>query len=601
MKPDRTKNYIFTFLLFIVIFAETIATSACCNIWSPSLRIDLQNAFLSSAALTAPYLILPPKWRRSLWIALPLLTLILLTDTIFFRISGHFYWLSQISISTIFSSLVVKSGTAALRWTDIFIPLPMLLLVFPYASWRRCILSASFPGWLRWSSAAAMIIIPSFLFTLSVRRFHISRSGNGESVTWLDSFNHISMLTRTPLYKENLWRSGSAFFVAAHYLLELIPDNTKLSEAELAEAEKILTTTHPPISPQYAEAFAGNSNKNLLLIIVESLNNTIFSPYASKVDAAPFLTSLASDSGSVFCDKVLSQVAEGISADGQFILNTGLYPVTKSSWTPKIFRGRYPSLAKSLPGRFSAEAICEDEDFYSHDYTSRSYGYDKLYSNLAHGDKGVFHNSDTRLTDNVISIIPNLPRPFFLEITTLSMHSPYNEPSVDLTPLEDIAYTPDIDTRAINYLRAVRCFDNNLKRLIDYLKCSGLYDDTVIAIVGDHNAFDVYLPEELRSDFTSLLILNSGVTLNHDSPIGQIDIYPSLLDVMQSPGYAVRAESPAYRGLGRSIFSTQPPRGAINRYDSVAGEGVATDSLIHIRSVSEKMILSRYFGDIEFE
>ena len=137
MKPDRTKNYIFTFLLFIVIFAETIATSACCNIWSPSLRIDLQNAFLSSAALTAPYLILPPKWRRSLWIALPLLTLILLTDTIFFRISGHFYWLSQISISTIFSSLVVKSGTAALRWTDIFIPLPMLLLVFPYASWRR--------------------------------------------------------------------------------------------------------------------------------------------------------------------------------------------------------------------------------------------------------------------------------------------------------------------------------------------------------------------------------------------------------------------------------------------------------------------------------
>ncbi len=142
------------------------------------------------------------------------------------------------------------------------------------------------------------------------------------------------------------------------------------------------------------------------------------------------------------------------------------------------------------------------------------------------------------------------------------MHSPYNEPSVDLTPLEDIAYTPDIDTRAINYLRAVRCFDNNLKRLIDYLKCSGLYDDTVIAIVGDHNAFDVYLPEELRSDFTSLLILNSGVTLNHDSPIGQIDIYPSLLDVMQSPGYAVRAESPAYRGLGRSIFSTQPPRGS---------------------------------------
>ena len=164
MKPDRTKNYIFTFLLFIVIFAETIATSA--SLQHLGLRLELirRTLFYHLFALTAPYLILPPKWRRSLWIALPLLTLILLTDTIFFRISGHFYWLSQISISTIFSSLVVKSGTAALRWTDIFIPLPMLLLVFPYASWRRRILSASFPGWLRWSSAAAMIIIPlSFL------------------------------------------------------------------------------------------------------------------------------------------------------------------------------------------------------------------------------------------------------------------------------------------------------------------------------------------------------------------------------------------------------------------------------------------------------
>lgn len=196
----------------------------------------------------------------------------------------------------------------------------------------------------------------------------------------------------------------------------------------------------------------------------------------------------------------------------------------------------------------------------------------------------------------MLNIIPTLTQPFFLEVTTLSMHSPYDDLRVDPILEETLKSKAKLDKRAENYLEAVRTFDVNLKRLVVFLKNNDLYENTIIAIVGDHNAFDAYLPKELHSQYTPMIIINSGIAIRSDEPIGQIDVYPTLIDYLGSKGYQM--DGGWYKGLGRSLISTFPPKGAINRYDEPTKEGINVDSIRYVWNLSEKIIASRYFGDL---
>lgn len=592
----KNKTTLFGIFLFIVILIESISTSIITDVGLTNIKVGIETAVFSSIALTLPYFIVVPKWRWSVWVILIPITICLLTNVIMQRVTSHFYWLSQINFQVIFSDIVIKSGLSAFRWFDILLVLPCVCLIIPFVLWRKQILTYRYNNSIRLGSLLLLVLLVTLMFFLPIRRYKIYQISKGGNANWKECYEYVIMLTKTPLYKEALFEKGSTLFLCGHYVYELFSGDLELSEAEETEIYETLVKPRGRISSEYADIVSKNKNKNLLLIIVESFNSSVFSDYAQQVNPTPYLNELISDSSVAVIKNVLTQVGEGISADGQFLYNTGLYPIVKRPWTAKIFRGKYPSLAKSLTDHYSVEAICEKEDFYSHDYTTVSYGYDSLYSGLSVGEKGIYFNSDTRLIDRVEKIIPTLKRPFFMEVTTLGMHSPYDDIKVNPVLDEELKRRAMLDSRAENYLESVCSFDYNLKRLIGILKSQGLYDDTVIVIVGDHNAFDTYLPNELHSKYTPMIILNGGVRIRRDEPIGQIDVYPTLIDLMGSKGYKIN--DGWYRGLGRSLISTTPPTGAINRYDEPTNSEINIDSIRNIWNISEKIIVSRYFGDI---
>lgn len=583
----------FSILLCLTFFLQTFPTQM--PFWTESFRIPVTNALMSAAFFTMPFFILPPAWRRTLWLPVVAMTIFLFSNQIYLRIFGDFYHLSSVTFANLGDSMVIDSVTAQFKWYDTLALILPQLLIIPYVRLRKEILSHRYTTRIRVMASMVMALIPPAIYAMAVHHdreynamFAPKASIGDAAQQTLARFNH-------PQYKSYLWGHGSSLLLFGHMLWELLPDMTVLSDSETREIKSMLDGSGRQLEPRYSEAVKANRGKNLILLIVESFNSTLLDVPRS-IGACPTIHSLIEeDSAVIFADRIVTQTSSSMSADGQMTYNTGLYPLVKRPSGQSLFTGDMPSLAKALKGHFAAEAICEDRSFYSHSATSRAYGYRRLYYNLGLKDGQKTLDADTHLLDNVIKILPSLPRPFMLEITTLSMHSPYDSPSVSPMLDGDDPSVAALDTRSRNYIEATRCFDNNLRRLLDRLKADGLYDDTVIVIIGDHAAISTYLPEHMRTDCVPMIILNSGISLIRHEPMGQIDVFPTILDVMGADSYVLPQTAMPYRRLGASLLSTAPPQGAVTPDGTPRPTGIDTDSITRRWELAEKMLLGKFF------
>ena len=109
-------------------------------------------------------------------------------------------------------------------------------------------------------------------------------------------------------------------------------------------------------------------------------------------------------------------------------------------------------------------------------------------------------------------------------------------------------YTPTVR----NYLEKTHYFDQQLGIFLENLKKTGLYDNSLIIIASDHSE-PVDDDSKGRPSLSKngnecvFIVLNSGHGKLINGPVGQIDIYPTLLDVMGLNDYP-------WKGLGHSLM-----------------------------------------------
>ncbi|MFQ9799236.1 MAG: sulfatase-like hydrolase/transferase [Clostridia bacterium] len=114
------------------------------------------------------------------------------------------------------------------------------------------------------------------------------------------------------------------------------------------------------------------------------------------------------------------------------------------------------------------------------------------------------------------------------------------------------------DTWFGNYLNSVHYTDAAIGKFIETLKKEGLYEDSILVFYGDHFGLMSSEPEcnALMSEFLGykydydqmmnipllIHILGSGVSLTRSVAGGQIDLMPTLLDLM---GYSDHVRWPS--------------------------------------------------------
>jgi phosphoglycerol transferase MdoB-like AlkP superfamily enzyme len=233
--------------------------------------------------------------------------------------------------------------------------------------------------------------------------------------------------------------------------------------------------------------------KNLIVIQLESFQNFVLGKSIDGQEITPNLNQLLGESQ--YFDRFHSMIGQGNTSDAEFITNTSLYPLENGAMSTIYKDKDFPSLPKllSAAGYDTFTMHVNEASFYNRNQMYPNLGYQQYYDKTYFGADDVIGMG---ASDNVLfgKSIPLLQerqqrgQPFYANYVTLTSHHPFQMPegSDDLVlPADYLAK----DAMLGDYLHAVHYTDAALGAFFAELKAAGLWDDTVIALYGDHFAF----------------------------------------------------------------------------------------------------------------
>lgn len=542
----------------------------------------LMRSAVDAAVLMLPILLLPAKWRRYAWSIVVLFTVWLLCQTWYSRIYHDLMNAASFFMVENVNGLLLQSTAASMRWVDIFyIVVPGLC----YAYYRRFVRGAvrqqkrNVLVTCLLPALIVLVLVPAFLYLECVKeakeRVVTSFAGRFTEPTSVNSLIFVEHNGLLPWVLTGIWNS--------------VKESEPLSVQDLQRIQSFVAE-----EPQRGSFVASelNKDKNLILIIVESLNSWVVDFRVAGKEVCPRLNAYCRDSSAVVCLNMFPQVHAGRSSDGHLMYNTGLLPVKTGATAVLWGEADYPSLAKSLPEYAHATFSCEDGKLWNQSVSIASYGYEKYYNEFALKDITRQERIlDAELFAGAACVIDSMKQPFLAQVITIAMHQPFTLLDRKTWISQSRAY----DTPVLSYLECVNYFDEALGKFIDHLKKTGVYDHSVIVIASDHdelckNALERRDVVKDSDRYCVFLALNAGVSYRHDAVMGQIDVYPTLLHIMGRNGYW-------WQGLGRSVLQQPSVRSAVTIDGHVAGDArdAGVERAKKAWDVSNLMIVKRYF------
>ena len=486
--------------------------------------------------LLMPYWVLPAKYRHWIWLIIILFTVWTLSQLWYYRTYNDLMPFTSFTLLSNISFLLIKSIKASIHMIDWSIIISLFLLLF-------CDISFFCRNNKRIIKYKERFI-PIFLSILFAAFVHFANA----------SFFYIKGKGANSIFERYTNSLGYAYYfnmngfvaLGIHSIIETVWENQELTKKEMNQIKDYFKCH----GNNYIDnTYSASKGKNLILIIIESLNSWVIDFKINNIEVTPFLNYICSQDSTIVALKVQPQVKDGRSSDAHFMYNTGILPLKKGSIATKYGDTTYPSLAKALRGYKAVEFICDDAKFWNQKVTASSYGFEYIYdrNSMHYVDNGVVKDGDMFQFASIF--LEKEKQPFYAQLVTISMHQPYNELTL---PATKISQCNKYSAEVRNYLEAVHYCDNALSKFIQNLKSSGLYAHSVIAIISDHNEMNKNIPEGRKratpnDKEIAMIVLNTPCTLKYQGKLGQIDIYPTLLDIMGANDYS-------WKGLGRSIF-----------------------------------------------
>lgn len=342
----------------------------------------------------------------------------------------------------------------------------------------------------------------------------------------------------------------------------------KLSEDEIAAAAEDFAAFRAKLAPPYPAAFGAARGKNLIMIQAESLQSFAVGLRVNGREVTPNLNRFAREAS--FAGDLYVQTGLGNSADAEFLANAGLYPARSGVAYVRFADRSYDALPRLLSANgYATLAMHGDRaGFWNRAHMYPALGFERFVSKKDYEVDEVFGLglSDGSFFRQSLAMLEAQERPFYAFLVTLSSHYPFGFPEL----LKAAAFDQGDEAEGAilrSYLAAIHYFDREFGNFIDGLKSSGLYDESVIILYGDHAAIPKWDAASLAKllgkgldderswravNTVPLMVRVPGVaTLPHvrGRALGQIDIpatAASLLGVEFSSGF------------GRNIFAPEP-------------------------------------------
>lgn len=355
---------------------------------------------------------------------------------------------------------------------------------------------------------------------------------------------------------------------------------------------------------QYQGIFAG---KNLLLIQVESLEQIVIGQKVNNQEITPTLNKLLADS--LYFSNIYEQVFNGTSSDSDFMINTSVYPVRKGSTFFRFPNNTYNSLPKLLEKKgYTTRSIHGIAGgFWNWMEAHYGIGFQKCI------DKASFNVdetiglgiSDASYFRQVVPMIQELSQPFYALTVTMTNHGPFNLPA----QLRELELDAELDkTKLGGYFQSLHYTDQQIGFFLTKLEESGLLDNTVVVIYGDHGGMNKFYKDEAQAitlpegwwepqehSRIPVLVYCKGTPGEEIKTIGgQIDLLPTIAYLM-----GIDEKDVAYTAMGRNLLKTAKNYVVLSYGDALGtftSEDEKNKAVKGLLEIGDKIIRSNYFG-----
>ncbi len=532
---------------------------------------------IATLALAGVYALTRCRWAQI--VVMALLDVLLVANLMYFR---TYY-------SAIPASSYLEAGnladfkasvTDSLRWADIVLPLITIataVMAFRYKTTKRQPLTAV----LKWWAA------PLAGFALLLTGVNLCKGGFHKSL-------------RSVRQSAYLCSADAPIFSVFGCIWYDITDAAEpITPEKQAEIERWLAS-----QPKHQPADSVTEKRsNLLIVFAESLESWVLEKKVDGKEITPCLNSLLKEKSTLYAPNVLTQVKGGRSIDAQLMICSGLLPLMSGTYSSLYYDNTFYTLQKAMRGLKHSRSYLLTIDkvsTWNQGAVARSFGTDTIISyhdfkmteafgtHKRIGDASFFQQCREKIESGEVW---KPGESVYMQFVTYSGHAPFKLPD----HLRTITFPASIPEKAADYMTTAHYTDKAIGDFVAYLKTLPQYKETIVVIVGDHEGLASYRQElvgnpacrGLVSDkqLTPFIVLNSPVGMRYDKFMGQIDIYPTLLNLMQLDAYR-------WHGLGQSILDPRKQGVAVGSVMNVEGTGSdkEVERLKEAHTVSDYML-----------
>ncbi|MBZ4024249.1 LTA synthase family protein [Ligilactobacillus salivarius] len=262
------------------------------------------------------------------------------------------------------------------------------------------------------------------------------------------------------------------------------------NKAGSSDLNNIINFTRNHYAEPNSKMYGIAKGRNVIVIHLESFQQFLINYKLNDKEVTPFLNSLYNSKETYSFANFFNQVRQGKTSDAENMLETSTYGLSQGSLfsilgTDNTFEGA-PAILDQSQGYTSAVFHGNSGSFWNRNNVYKNLGYnyffDSSYYNTDANNLTEYGLKDKLLFHDSIKYLERLQQPFYAKFVTVSNHFPFALD--DQNTSFDKANTSDASIN--NYFVTAHYLDQAVQEFFEYLKKSGLYDNSIIILYGDH-------------------------------------------------------------------------------------------------------------------
>lgn len=486
--------------------------------------------------------------RKYIWLLIIdfLLSFLLYANSLYYRFFNDFITLPTLTQTQNFGD-VSGSVVSLLKPYDFLFFIDLILLI-ALLGFRKVKIEVK--DMTRWKVAALF----SFSLAISSANLAIAETDRPQLLT--RGFDRNYIVKYLGMYNYTIYDAVQSTKASAQRVLA--------DSNDITEVINFTKSNYAEPNPAY---FGAAKGKNVIYLHLESMQNFLINYKLHGEEVTPFLNSLVNEKHTMYFDNFFHQTAQGKTSDAEFMLENSLYGLPQGSAFTTKGLNTYQAAPAILGQQGYTSAVFHGNSgtFWNRNEIYKSFGYnhffDSNYFEMNPENLAEYGLMDKPFFEESIPLLETLPQPFYAKFMTVSHHFPY---PIDV---EDATLAPHTtgDKSVDQYFQTARYADEALEQFFVYLKESGLYDNSIIIMYGDHygisenhnKAMEKVIGKEITPFenaglqrvpfFIRVPGMEGGV--NHEFG-GQMDILPTLLHLLGT-------DTKKYVHFGTDLLSEQ--------------------------------------------